>query len=99
MKQLAALKTRKYHSPKTSCDVGQTGEADNCAVCLEQFFNNQVGLLPYTQTSSPTLRHWGPQTNTQRSESFPAKSVGLWNFFLYQELYVGDFYCTLTTFF
>ncbi|KAG5840296.1 RING finger protein 215 [Anguilla anguilla] len=47
LKQLAALKTRKYHSPKTCSDPGQAGEVDNCAVCLEQFFNNQcLRVLP-----------------------------------------------------
>ncbi|KAJ8286153.1 hypothetical protein GJAV_G00035130 [Gymnothorax javanicus] len=47
LKQLAALKTRKYHSPKTCNDQGQAGEAETCAVCLEQYFNNQcLRVLP-----------------------------------------------------
>ncbi|XP_018617924.2 RING finger protein 215 isoform X1 [Scleropages formosus] len=47
LRRLAALKTRKYHPPKAWCDAGQAGDADNCAVCLEQFYNNQcLRVLP-----------------------------------------------------
>ncbi|XP_036382996.1 RING finger protein 215 [Megalops cyprinoides] len=47
LKRLAALKTRKYQSPKACSDPGLAGEADNCAVCLEQFYNNQcLRVLP-----------------------------------------------------
>ncbi|KAI1900939.1 hypothetical protein AGOR_G00054990 [Albula goreensis] len=47
LKLLAAMKTRKYHLPKACLDPGQAGETDNCAVCLEQFYNNQcLRVLP-----------------------------------------------------
>ncbi|XP_065106888.1 RING finger protein 215 isoform X2 [Paramisgurnus dabryanus] len=43
LKRLSALKTRIYRQPKVRCDLTQTQqvETDNCAVCLEQYNNNQ----------------------------------------------------------
>ncbi|XP_039628209.1 RING finger protein 215 [Polypterus senegalus] len=44
---LAALKIKKYHRPKKKCEKALRGEAENCAVCLEQFNNNQrLRVLP-----------------------------------------------------
>jgi len=44
LKRLSALKTRTYRQPKVRCDQTQTQpvEMDSCAVCLEQYNNNQV---------------------------------------------------------
>uniref|UniRef100_A0A8C1ST06 Ring finger protein 215 n=2 Tax=Cyprinus carpio TaxID=7962 RepID=A0A8C1ST06_CYPCA len=51
LKRLSALKTRIYRQPKVrrSCDPTQTQpvEMDSCAVCLEQYNNNQcLRVLP-----------------------------------------------------
>uniref|UniRef100_A0A671PY99 Ring finger protein 215 n=1 Tax=Sinocyclocheilus anshuiensis TaxID=1608454 RepID=A0A671PY99_9TELE len=49
LKRLSALKTRIYRQPKVRCDPTQTQpvEMDNCAVCLEQYNNNQcLRVLP-----------------------------------------------------
>ncbi|KAJ7993741.1 hypothetical protein DPEC_G00257830 [Dallia pectoralis] len=49
LKRLLSLKTRKYRQPKPRCDPTQSlaAETDNCAVCLEQFNNNQcLRVLP-----------------------------------------------------
>ncbi|XP_051515534.1 RING finger protein 215-like isoform X2 [Myxocyprinus asiaticus] len=49
LKRLSALKTRMYRKPKLRCDPIQTQpvEMDNCAVCLEQYNNNQcLRVLP-----------------------------------------------------
>ncbi|KAL2092132.1 hypothetical protein ACEWY4_011930 [Coilia grayii] len=47
MKRLSTLKTRTYFQPKTWADPSQPVETDNCAVCLEQFNNNQcLRVLP-----------------------------------------------------
>ncbi|XP_076125821.1 RING finger protein 215 isoform X1 [Alosa pseudoharengus] len=47
IKRLSALKTRTYIQPKTWGDPSQPTETDNCAVCLEQFNNNQcLRVLP-----------------------------------------------------
>ncbi|KAM9544858.1 RING finger protein 215 isoform 5-T5 [Salvelinus alpinus] len=46
LKRLSSLKTRMYRQPKPWCDPAQL-ETDNCAVCLEQFNNNQcLRVLP-----------------------------------------------------
>ncbi|KAM9858483.1 RING finger protein 215 [Aulostomus maculatus] len=47
LKTMSSLKTKTYRQPKTWCDASQTGETDNCAVCLEPFNNNQcLRVLP-----------------------------------------------------
>lgn len=49
LKRLSALKTRIYRQPKVRSDPTQTQpvETDNCAVCLEQYNNNQcLRVLP-----------------------------------------------------
>ncbi|XP_010901678.2 RING finger protein 215 isoform X2 [Esox lucius] len=49
LKRLLSLKTRKYRQPKLRCDPAQglAAETENCAVCLEQFNNNQcLRVLP-----------------------------------------------------
>ncbi|XP_067295468.1 RING finger protein 215 [Pseudorasbora parva] len=47
LKRLSALKTRTYRQPKVRCDQAQTVETDSCAVCLEQYNNNQcLRVLP-----------------------------------------------------
>ncbi|XP_051550129.1 RING finger protein 215 isoform X2 [Myxocyprinus asiaticus] len=49
LKRLSALKTRTYRQPKVRCDptLTQPVETDNCAVCLEQYNNNQcLRVLP-----------------------------------------------------
>uniref|UniRef100_A0A673H1Q1 RING finger protein 215-like n=1 Tax=Sinocyclocheilus rhinocerous TaxID=307959 RepID=A0A673H1Q1_9TELE len=49
LKRLSALKTRIYRQPKVRCDPTQTQpvEMDSCAVCLEQYNNNQcLRVLP-----------------------------------------------------
>lgn len=39
---MSSLKTKVYRQPKLWRDSSQPLEADNCAVCLEPFHNNQV---------------------------------------------------------
>ncbi|XP_077097590.1 RING finger protein 215 isoform X3 [Siphateles boraxobius] len=49
LKRLSALKTRTYRQLKVRCDQTQTQpvETDSCAVCLEQYNNNQcLRVLP-----------------------------------------------------
>ncbi|KAM9811226.1 RING finger protein 215 [Neosynchiropus ocellatus] len=47
LKRMSSLKTKTYHRPIPWCDPSQSGEADNCAVCLEPFNNNQcLRVLP-----------------------------------------------------
>ncbi|XP_016147419.1 RING finger protein 215-like [Sinocyclocheilus grahami] len=49
LRRLSALKTRIYRQPKVRCDPTQTQpvETDSCAVCLEQYNNNQcLRVLP-----------------------------------------------------
>ncbi|XP_034072540.1 RING finger protein 215 isoform X2 [Gymnodraco acuticeps] len=47
LKRMSSLKTKTYLQPKPWCDPSQSGEADNCAVCLEPFNNNQcLRVLP-----------------------------------------------------
>lgn len=47
LKRLSALKTRTYRQPKVRCDPTQTMETESCAVCLEQYNNNQcLRVLP-----------------------------------------------------
>lgn len=47
LKRMSSLKTKTYHRPKLRCDLSQSGETDNCAVCLEPFNNNQcLRVLP-----------------------------------------------------
>ncbi|KAL0979004.1 hypothetical protein UPYG_G00179190 [Umbra pygmaea] len=49
LKRLLSLKTRTHRQPKAWCDPAQSvpAETDNCAVCLEQFNNNQcIRVLP-----------------------------------------------------
>ncbi|XP_048849977.1 RING finger protein 215 [Brienomyrus brachyistius] len=47
LKRLAALKTRKYRPPRQRRDGGRGTETEDCAVCLEQFHNNQcLRVLP-----------------------------------------------------
>lgn len=46
LKRLAALKTRKYRPPRARRDSGPGTETEDCAVCLEQFYHNQVCGLP-----------------------------------------------------
>ncbi|XP_063051727.1 RING finger protein 215 [Engraulis encrasicolus] len=46
-KRLSSLKTRTFSQPKTWGDPSQPVETDNCAVCLEQYNNNQcLRVLP-----------------------------------------------------
>lgn len=42
---MSLLKTRTYRQPKPWCDPSQASETDVCAVCLEPFNNNQVGVF------------------------------------------------------
>ncbi|XP_054467078.1 RING finger protein 215 [Anoplopoma fimbria] len=47
LKRMLSLKTKTYRQPKPWCDPSQPVEADNCAVCLEPFNNNQcLRVLP-----------------------------------------------------
>uniref|UniRef100_A0A672ZNS6 Ring finger protein 215 n=1 Tax=Sphaeramia orbicularis TaxID=375764 RepID=A0A672ZNS6_9TELE len=47
LKTMSSLKTKTYRQPKPWCDSSQPVEADNCAVCLEPFNNNQcLRVLP-----------------------------------------------------
>ncbi|XP_049906582.1 RING finger protein 215 isoform X2 [Epinephelus moara] len=47
LKRMSSLKTKTYRQPKPWCDPSQSGETDNCAVCLEPFNNNQcLRVLP-----------------------------------------------------
>ncbi|XP_053727388.1 RING finger protein 215 [Synchiropus splendidus] len=47
LKRMSSLKTKTYHRPVPWCDPTQSGETDNCAVCLEPFNNNQcLRVLP-----------------------------------------------------
>ncbi|KAM8864975.1 RING finger protein 215 [Synchiropus picturatus] len=47
LKRMSSLKTKTYHRPVPWCDPSQSGETDNCAVCLEPFNNNQcLRVLP-----------------------------------------------------
>ncbi|XP_029366734.1 RING finger protein 215 isoform X1 [Echeneis naucrates] len=47
LKRMSSLKTKTYRQPKPWCDPSQAAEADNCAVCLEPFNNNQcLRVLP-----------------------------------------------------
>ncbi|CAG07786.1 unnamed protein product [Tetraodon nigroviridis] len=47
LKRLSSLKTKRYRQPKLWRDSSQPIEADNCAVCLEPFHNNQcLRVLP-----------------------------------------------------
>lgn len=47
LKRMSSLKTKRYRQPKPWCDPSQLAEADNCAVCLEPFNNNQcLRVLP-----------------------------------------------------
>ncbi|XP_068167336.1 RING finger protein 215 [Antennarius striatus] len=47
LKRMSSLKTKRYRQPELWCDPSQSGETDNCAVCLEPFNNNQcLRVLP-----------------------------------------------------
>ncbi|XP_038144056.1 RING finger protein 215 [Cyprinodon tularosa] len=47
LKKMSSLKTKTYRRPKPWCDPAQQTEAENCAVCLEPFNNNQcLRVLP-----------------------------------------------------
>ncbi|XP_059909889.1 RING finger protein 215 isoform X2 [Gadus macrocephalus] len=47
LRRMSSLKTKTYCQPKPWCDSSQPMEAENCAVCLEPFNNNQcLRVLP-----------------------------------------------------
>ncbi|TWW60146.1 RING finger protein 215 isoform X2 [Takifugu flavidus] len=47
LKRMSSLRTKVYRQPKLWRDSSQPLEADNCAVCLEPFHNNQcLRVLP-----------------------------------------------------
>ncbi|XP_068613332.1 RING finger protein 215-like [Brachionichthys hirsutus] len=47
LKRMSSLKTKRYRQPKLWRDPRQSGETDDCAVCLEPFNNNQcLRVLP-----------------------------------------------------
>lgn len=52
LKRMSSLKTKRYRQPKPWRDPSEPIETDNCAVCLEAFNNNQVGLSGFSPAPS-----------------------------------------------